>query len=49
VAAHPSKETIMFKRFSALFLAALLMSACAGTPKQESTGEYTTTAGSRRR
>jgi PBP1b-binding outer membrane lipoprotein LpoB len=30
----------MFKRFSALFLAALLVSACAGTPKQESTGEY---------
>ena len=30
----------LFKRFSALFLAALVMSACAGTPKQESTGEY---------
>ena len=30
----------MFKRFSALFLAALLVSACAGSPKQESTGEY---------
>ena len=30
----------MFKRFSALFLAALLASACAATPKQESTGEY---------
>ena len=30
----------MFKRFSALFLAALLVSACAGTSKQESTGEY---------
>lgn len=30
----------MFKHFSALFLAALLVSACAGTSKQESTGEY---------
>lgn len=30
----------LFKRFSALFLAALLVSACAATPKQESTGEY---------
>ena len=30
----------MLKRFSALFLAALLVSACAATPKQESTGEY---------
>jgi osmotically-inducible protein OsmY len=30
----------MFKRLSALFLAALLVSACAGSPKQESTGEY---------
>ena len=30
----------MFKRFSALFLAALLVSACAGTSKQQSTGEY---------
>jgi len=30
----------MVKRFSALFLAALLVSACAGTSKQESTGEY---------
>jgi len=30
----------MFKRFSSLFLAALLASACAATPKQESTGEY---------
>lgn len=30
----------MFKRLSALFLAALLVSACAGTSKQESTGEY---------
>jgi len=30
----------LFKRFSALFLAALLVTACAGTPKQESTGEY---------
>lgn len=30
----------MFKRFSALFLAALLVAACAATPKQESTGEY---------
>jgi osmotically-inducible protein OsmY len=30
----------IFKRLSALFLAALLVSACAGTPKQESTGEY---------
>lgn len=30
----------LFKRLSALFLAALLVSACAATPKQESTGEY---------
>ena len=30
----------MFKRFSALFLAALLVSACAATPKPESAGEY---------
>ena len=30
----------MFKRFSALLLAALLVAACAGTSKQESTGEY---------
>ena len=30
----------LFKRFSALFLAALLVTACAGTPKQESTGQY---------
>jgi osmotically-inducible protein OsmY len=30
----------LFKRVSALFLAALLVSACAATPKQESTGEY---------
>jgi len=30
----------LFKRFSAWFLAALLVSACAATPKQESTGEY---------
>jgi osmotically-inducible protein OsmY len=30
----------LFKRLSALFLAALLVSACAGTPKQQSTGEY---------
>ena len=30
----------MFKRFSALLLAALLVGACAGTSKQESTGEY---------
>lgn len=30
----------MFKRFSALLLAALLVSACAGTAKKESTGEY---------
>jgi osmotically-inducible protein OsmY len=30
----------MFKRFCALFLAALLVSACAGTAKQESTGQY---------
>ena len=29
-----------FKRFSALCLPALLVAACAGTPKQESTGEY---------
>jgi len=29
-----------FTRCSAFFLAALLVSACAGTPKQESTGEY---------
>ena len=28
------------KNFSALFLAALLASACAATPKQESTGQY---------
>lgn len=27
-------------RFSAMFLAALLVSACAATPKQESTGQY---------
>jgi len=30
----------LFKRLSALLLAALLVSACAGTPKKESTGEY---------
>lgn len=30
----------LFKRFSALFLAALLVAACAGSPKQETTGEY---------
>jgi osmotically-inducible protein OsmY len=30
----------LFKRISALLLAALLVSACAATPKQESTGEY---------
>jgi len=30
----------LFKRFSALLLAALLVAACAGTSKQESTGEY---------
>jgi osmotically-inducible protein OsmY len=30
----------LFKRISAFFLAALLVSACAGTPKKESTGEY---------
>jgi osmotically-inducible protein OsmY len=32
----------LFKHFSALFLAVLLMSVlgCAGTSKQESTGEY---------
>jgi osmotically-inducible protein OsmY len=30
----------LFKRFSALFLAALLVAACAGTSKKESTGEY---------
>ena len=29
-----------FNRFSALALAALLASACAATPKQESTGQY---------
>ena len=29
-----------FNRFSALLLAALLVSACASTPKQESTGQY---------
>jgi hyperosmotically inducible protein len=29
-----------FNRFSALALAALLASACASTPKQESTGQY---------
>lgn len=29
-----------FKGYSAFFLAALLASACAATPKQESTGEY---------
>jgi osmotically-inducible protein OsmY len=28
------------KRFSAFFLTALLASACAATPKQESAGEY---------
>lgn len=30
----------LFKRFSALLLALLLVSACAGTAKKESTGEY---------
>src|SRR6185503_11353745 len=30
----------MLKSLSALSLAVLLASACAGTPKQESTGEY---------
>ena len=30
----------MFKRFSALLLAVLFVAACAGTSKQESTGEY---------
>jgi osmotically-inducible protein OsmY len=30
----------MFKRFSAFLLVALLVSACAGTAKKESTGEY---------
>ena len=30
----------LFKRFSALFLALLLVAACAGTSKKESTGEY---------
>lgn len=30
----------MFKRFSAFLLIALLVSACAGTAKKESTGEY---------
>jgi osmotically-inducible protein OsmY len=30
----------MFKRCAAFFFAALLVSACAGTPKQESAGEY---------
>ena len=30
----------IFKRFSALLLAALLVAACAGTSKKESTGEY---------
>ena len=29
-----------FKRFTAICLPALLVAACAGTPKQESTGEY---------
>ena len=29
-----------FNRFSALLLAALFVSACASTPKQESTGQY---------
>ena len=28
------------KRITALFVGALLVSACAATPKQESTGEY---------
>ena len=30
----------MFKRGTALFVGALLVSACAATPKQESAGEY---------
>src|SRR5512132_2101481 len=30
----------LYKRFSAFFLVALLASACAATPTQESTGEY---------
>jgi hypothetical protein len=30
----------LFKHFSALFLAVLLVSACAATPKQEGPGEY---------
>src|SRR5579859_7950533 len=30
----------LFKHFPPLFLAALLVSACAATPKQESTGQY---------
>ena len=30
----------LFTRCSAFFVAALLASACASTPKQESTGEY---------
>src|ERR1041384_5200019 len=30
----------VFKRCSALFLAALVATACAATPKQESTGQY---------
>ena len=29
-----------FKRFTAICLPALLVAACAGTPKQESTGQY---------
>lgn len=30
----------MFKRFVSLFLAALLVSACAASPQHQSTGEY---------
>jgi osmotically-inducible protein OsmY len=30
----------LFKPVASLFLAALLVSACASTPKQESTGQY---------
>ena len=30
----------ILKRYTALFVGALLVSACAATPKQESTGEY---------
>ncbi len=30
----------MFKTFSAVFLGALLVAACAGSPKQESAGEF---------